>query len=947
MFRHAIVVFLAPPSSAFHDHGLTFPHLPAARNSPSEVVASRGPPADTATTIGHDDTALYTETESAAAATPRRVGSKIVKKASPVFNTSDSGPRSVYQAVMATGILSLIVLLLFLVLRPLFPEIYLGKSYEPHEWPIYRPDRWLRNMFCLSAEEAFDNGISMDGCAQIIFFDFCFQVFVRLVLLSPLPLCINWFGTGFNCGYQPDSSIPCGIGVDHNGQPVHWFYRLSITQFEQCNRLIWGQIVTVWLMTAILFVQLKAADDIFIALRTRWLLESDDDRVRTSIMVMGTQGVNNDIEFKQLFENVFPGKVRDAKLVKSCPELAKTCAVIDQLQENMALEASKEKRNATLVRMGSAATEILRSFVGRGLHKQLNEKCKERQELYTDLYLSVCNANGEVPAVPVHLEIKRSDSELEAMEKKSGWQKQKMEAATRWMKQKANFVGKNVLRTDVFAAEESPFTTVGFVSFADKKTATMACQLSYSENPFRWCVRQAPDPDDVLWEHISSNRASADQSLWYVSIIGAACVFISWSPAVLAVSSFIQLDNLENLFPAFHSLIQSLPTSVHAFIEGILATLVMKTFMQFLPDVFFYLVVLSGALAYNEALTRMQTWILGFNVVFVLFGNSLGKTLQTLLCVEEIHLSFWQVFGASVPSNFPFLFAYTTLSVSGLMLSLLQISTLKDTAVAYFFRGLPKDVAYTIGRLNSNGRFSNCRRFAMFTLHFAIGIILYPICPIISLFSVVLFAMARSSVRYRVLYMDHGQCDSGGLQWPRCERHLTSIFIIAQIVQAAATSAVLSNLYTLLATIPLPMMCCALLVKLQSKKWEFTAIQHPELNESTMRRSPSNSPARGARRYSKGSFFSINEDEEANAAETDMLYGGYKRVDVSDDAKAVGAKAGAFLYVQPQLRTEDWVETDRFANLYKEEVSSPGFKRFATTSFDLDVHPYRPTMEYP
>merc|ERR1719235_238715 len=119
-------------------------------------------------------------------------------------------------------------------------------------------------------------------------------------------------------------------------------------------------------------------------------------------------------------------------------------------------------------------------------------------------------------------------------------------------------------------------------------------------------------------EHVSSE------------LVGFCCIavlFIFWSPVVVFLSGFTTFDTVQERIGALSLLKRRFP-SVSTFLEGFLATAVMKLFMAFLPCTLFSIIRSFFTLKAGAwAQLRLERWYYAFLMIFVVFVTVIGRSV--------------------------------------------------------------------------------------------------------------------------------------------------------------------------------------------------------------------------------------------------------------------------------------------------------------------------------
>jgi len=812
-----------------------------------------------------------------------------------LFKLAPTAEQTIISISMACWTLAVIFIVLFLLLRPKVPRVFNLRA----KLGLFSltPEHWFANSFVTNPETAFVNGYGMDASMHILGWNMAFRIFSWLLLISPLPLAINWFGCGSRCpdgmvsnvegfyfvnstmenstmanstmanSVMENSTITqvfCGPGRDYKGDPVSSFVRLTMTEFQVGNILVVGHIVTLWLITAIVITELRRANKVFTKLRYLWLTRRSS-AVQRSLLVMNSTS-RSDKEFRETFETMFPGKIVDAQLVKFCSKLAEICDEIQAIEAKIKQEAEinaqkgKTKEDVEirgepqgLNKVTSLATKFLKTDL-EGRRRELLETKGREQLVIFDL---CATETKRVEQLREEEAKQRAAEELEFEAQKNV--KQSLSPGTlpvndpakllnptsllKGLKGGANFLGA------ISGIKESNevFSSAGFVTFTDLRSATIAAQTSYSTCPTEWKITANPDPKEVLWSKMASKKASTNQKRTYVIHVVAAAIFVSWSSlivifqgmvdiAVIAIQKWLLGDNYEAIL---------MDTSrvegwIFGFIDPILKSLVLIIFMAMLPKIFMALSIESGRMVKSIIFLELQSYIVLFKVCFSIYTTSIGGLMQQIFKkiifpsqVDKIEFDLKSTFGTAVPSVFPIIYTLASNSLADLTSGLLQLDVFKGYAIAHFIFRQPKEFAWdSVQEEEANGSKNKpqAMRFVSLTVLMAMGLIIYQVFPLNACLFFVIFFTGSVCFRYRVLYIDSRLVDSGGLFWTQFELHLVYALLLCIVTGCIAVSSILGEVWVFALILPLPIGCHFFLKHMKALRWQFLSVQQAGLD---------------------------------------------------------------------------------------------------------------------
>ncbi|CAE7626020.1 unnamed protein product [Symbiodinium pilosum] len=213
-------------------------------------------------------------------------------------------------------------------------------------------------------------------------------------------------------------------------------------------------------------------------------------------------------------------------------------------------------------------------------------------------------------------------------------------------------------------------TSTGFVTFRTRLDMRLAAREQLGTDAFALVLQQAPSPMDVSYDALILRPSFALQRLGALSTFG---IFLAFVPAVVFVSTLLNLNSWQQIFPAIGRLRHSVPI-VMEMLEGVLATLSLKLMLSFIPAVLLRIVrAFSKPVSNSSAQLQLQRTYFAFLVVFVLLVTSFAQGLiTTLLFVAQQPTAIVPLLAKSLPLTSRFYVNYLVLGWGSCMCELLR-----------------------------------------------------------------------------------------------------------------------------------------------------------------------------------------------------------------------------------------------------------------------------------
>ncbi|KAI8330473.1 hypothetical protein BC941DRAFT_440604 [Chlamydoabsidia padenii] len=335
-------------------------------------------------------------------------------------------------------------------------------------------------------------------------------------------------------------------------------------------------------------------------------------------------------------------------------------------------------------------------------------------------------------------------------------------------------------------------TSVGFVTFEDAMSASIASQVLIDSTPFRLKAQMAPEPRDVLWENIAMHG----RERWIRKVLMFGVLLLLVFFWVIPISYFSALTNENSLryyFPWLMDL-ASKNKILQQIIQSFLPTLGVVIFMAILPMILNALSVVEGFQTRSEAeesTFSKHFFFLLLNVLLVFTASSaLFKTLRDIL---EDPSQIANILATTLPQVAPFFVNYTV--IHGMMLLPIQLLQIGPVILQTFHRTFisksPRDYAEVLAPRMYNYGWG----YPMPVFLFVVLLVYSTTTPLILVFGTFYYCLSYLVVKYQLLYVYFHPYEVAGRMWPLVFSRIIVGLLLFETL--AAGLFVLNKAYTL------------------------------------------------------------------------------------------------------------------------------------------------------
>lgn len=578
-----------------------------------------------------------------------------------------------------------------LCIRGRYPMVY-SDNLRKGTAPDILPDScfgWIRTSWHLTFEEI-EKASGLDAAMFIEFSNLAVRMLVTIGLPMAAVLCPlhHFFGGHVEKGVDKLSKV--GMGNIDQEVGGRWFY--------------WVHACFVWYVVVLALRQIFIAQEKFLERRYEWLLKMPMPRSST-VMVEGIpEECCNDAALKAHFEEMFPGQVTSAYVVR---------------------------HTANLVSLVDAYNCVERSHAEAEFEWQASGNSSESRPQCRD------GVFGNM-VDKIDFQMKQKSVAAEAVKK------ERLELAD----------PRNASRV---------YASSGFVTFENERDAAVALCVKMCADDYVFMMSEPPDPADVTYSDLYTNP----ELLNFKALLGYSCiagVFFGFTPIVMAISSIINLTTLRKALPVVDDFIRRHPWSEHT-IEGVVASSAMTIMVSMMPTVLMLIINnLFQLKAGRWAQHKLQNWYFWFQVIFVLLVTTLGNSLfDTMLSLVNHPTLIFELLAYRLPLATHFYLNYLVLQwVLHLMNLTRYINFFKFKGLSAICE---EERAKELSEPEDQDYYGIGGRSARFAINLVMALMYSNLCPLISVVALINFLICKVVYGYLLVFAESVKPDLGGHFW--------------------------------------------------------------------------------------------------------------------------------------------------------------------------------------
>ncbi|KAI8070476.1 hypothetical protein BC940DRAFT_339916 [Gongronella butleri] len=306
-------------------------------------------------------------------------------------------------------------------------------------------------------------------------------------------------------------------------------------------------------------------------------------------------------------------------------------------------------------------------------------------------------------------------------------------------------------------------TSVGFVTFEQPMSASLAAQVLIDSTPFRLNAQLAPEPRDVIWENIAMHgRERYIRKVLMFGILIVLAVF--WVVPISIFSALTSESSLRSYFPWLMDLAEK-NKILQQIIQYFLPTLSVVIFMAILPMILNGLSIIEGFPTRSEAEESTFSKYFFFLLVNVLLIFSISSALfKTLTDILEDPTELANILATTLPQVSPFFVNYTI--IHGFLMLPFQLLLTGPVILQVFHRiftcKTPRDYAEVLAPRMYNYGWG----YPMPVFLFVVMLVYSTVSPLILVFGTIYFSLSYLVVKYQLLYVYFHPYEVAGRMWP-------------------------------------------------------------------------------------------------------------------------------------------------------------------------------------
>ncbi|CAH1421016.1 unnamed protein product [Lactuca virosa] len=312
-----------------------------------------------------------------------------------------------------------------------------------------------------------------------------------------------------------------------------------------------------------------------------------------------------------------------------------------------------------------------------------------------------------------------------------------------------------------------------FVSFKSRIGAAVVLQIQQGQKPTEWLTERAPEPRDTYWPFFSASFLSR----WIGNVVVViACVVLTilFFIPVLIVQGLTNLNQLETWFPFLTSILNI--TFVSQVITGYLPSLILKTFLQYVPPVMIILSSIQGYVARSQIEKSACNKVLWFTIWNVFFANALSGSVLYRVNIFLEPKEIPNILAVAVPVQATFFITYVV--TSGWTNTSSELLRLMPLIYSYTRRifSTKSGEEFEVPSLSYSSVIPSILLFGLF------GITYFVLSPLILPFLLVYFCQGYIVYRHQLLNVYSPKFETGGEFWPIVHNSTIFSLVLMQLI---------------------------------------------------------------------------------------------------------------------------------------------------------------------
>lgn len=614
----------------------------------------------------------------------------------------DSTTYAYLQALGIGVVVSLILFLVFCILRPKVPDVFYHRRLL-NTWKEYDDFNgtrvgltepplqdsffgWLTPVISTTEEEIVRK-IGLDAAMFLRYLKTSLFMLSILGLFSVVIL-MPVYGTGDNKNLPSD-----------NEQFVEGLRVISLANVPDRDGRLWATVIAEFVVTAVVLFFMFRDYREYARLRREYRISENPVNYALAVLDIPPE-CRTEAAIRDRFELVVPGQIAEVILVKQCGKAFK-------------------------------------------LEKNLNKAVANREKAE---YIKA--VKGETPqtrpgccgCLMCH--------------------KPKVDALEHWQSEQDR-LSKELLEEGSLARQ----TPGAIIVLSNKRAAALLAQANVATRASQWNIDRAAEPEAIHWPAFGVPGYQAEvRSLAVLIFMIVFTLF--WTIPAFAIASLASLEDLSKIsaFSWLDSLTDLSPAVV-SLIEGVLPVVVLAVIISLIPVVF-RLVVGQERLVSKAIIERKtRDYFYMFTVYGSFFVIVLGSTvLRDLDGIIDDPTSIVDALATGVPGQGVFFATFIVLKT--FIPLPLALSGIVRCIMRWIFLKLAKTERAKRGARSKGSLFPYFRHFGSAMLIMFLALTYSAMSPIVPISGLVYFCFANLTYRYQILYSSHTPWDGGGELYP-------------------------------------------------------------------------------------------------------------------------------------------------------------------------------------
>lgn len=333
----------------------------------------------------------------------------------------------------------------------------------------------------------------------------------------------------------------------------------------------------------------------------------------------------------------------------------------------------------------------------------------------------------------------------------------------------------------LISGEDGEVLESGFVTFTNLSTKAQCAQIIHHQKPFKFHVKDAPLPENVIWANIG--RSHEELQFGYLMAQAATVgLMIFWTIPVAFFTSLSEAESLQDVIPSLENIIKENPWVARFLAQ--LSPILLVILTALLPVILSIICHYEGHIGINSLQASLLTKLASFMIVQIFFVQAIsGSIFDQLNEMMRRPSEIVNLLATSIPTQvksfIQFVLVQMFLGCSIEILRVIRVAmafarsrlgpnlTEKERSKAFMFLQpitVPDEMEYPM-------------LYSEMALYFMVNLIYSCIAPVMSYFMLITFMILSLVYRHQLVYIYTSKSDKGGKLWP-CMINLLLVSIL-------------------------------------------------------------------------------------------------------------------------------------------------------------------------